>query len=278
MNRLPNRDRARILHALVEGNSIESVSRQVKCSSNTIDRILKLGGRMAAHFHDDVVSDLRTRRLELDEAWNYIYCKPRNVPYAKAAPSFAGDCWTWLALDADTKFIVSWVVGERGSPGAEALLSDTWSRLGSQRVQISTDGYPTYFDPISFLFHGRVDYGRVLKVFGKTPDGGLPFKPMYSKKEIVLGDPDSAFISTSYVERLNLSFRMGLKRYTRRSNAFSRRIRNHRHATALYVFFHNWAKAHDSLRHLGTDTTPAMAAGLARQPFSMEWLASKLPP
>lgn len=272
MNRLSTARRARILHHLVEGSSLRSISRLEGVSINTVTKLLVDAGRACALFHDEAVRDVPSRRIEVDEIWSFVYAKAKNVLFAKAAPAdHAGDTWTWTALDAESKLIVSWVVGPRDAGSAFTFMHDLADRLRG-RVQISADGLGVYVEAVEGAFGADVDFGQVIKVYS-TP--GTEEQRRYSPprctsvhKNRVAGDPDELFISTSYVERQNLNLRMGVRRFTRLTNAFSKKLRNHMHALSLYYVFNNFCRVHKTLR-----TTPAMAAGLDAELRDLDWLA-----
>ena len=271
MNKLPLAKRVQILSMLVEGSSMRSISRVVDVSINTVTKLLVDAGTACAAFHDANVRGVTAQRIQCDEIWAFSYCKAKNVATAKKAPPEAGDMWTWTALDADTKLIVSWLVGGRDSEYAMAFMDDVRSRLVN-RVQLTTDGHKAYLEAVEEAFGADVDYAMLIKLFGAAPESA---KGRYSPAECtgirtvrIEGDPDPKHISTSYTERQNLTMRMHMRRFTRLTNAFSKKFENHVHMVALYTVWYNFIRIHKTLR-----VTPAMAAGLTDRLWEMENLA-----
>jgi IS1 family transposase len=239
---------------------MRSISRVCDVSINTVSKLLEEAGEVCAAFHDEHVRDVVAKRIQCDEIWAFTHCKEKKVATAKAPPPDAGDTWTWTAICADSKLIVSWLVGGRDSGYAIEFMDDLRSRLAN-RVQLTTDGHKSYLEAVEGAFGGDVDYAQLVKLYGPTSDSA---KGRYSpaectgiKKTSVEGKPDQKHISTSFVERQNLSMRMGMRRFTRLTNAFSKKLGNHVYALALYFVHYNWMRIHKSLR-----VTPAMAAGL----------------
>lgn len=271
MNKLPLAKRVQILSMLCEGSSMRSISRVCDVSINTVTKLLVDAGETCLALHDELVRDVRASRIQCDEIWSFCYAKEKNVQKAKAATEDAGDVWTWTALDADTKLIVSYFVGDRSGQSAIALMDDLCSRLNN-RVQITTDGHKAYLEAVEGAFGGDVDYAQLIKLYGDVPES---HKGRYSpaectgiKKNRIEGNPDLKHVSTSYVERQNLNMRMGIRRFTRLTNAFSKKLDNHIHALALYFMFYNFTRIHKSLK-----VTPAMAAGITDKLWSMEDIA-----
>ncbi len=271
MNKLPLAKRVQILSMLVEGSSMRSISRVVDVSINTVTKMLVDAGEAAAKYHDENVRGVRASRVQCDEIWSFCYAKEKNVVTAKAAPDGAGDVWTWTALDADSKLMVSYFVGDRSGQSAIALMDDLRSRI-ENRVQLTTDGHRAYLEAVEGAFGGDVDYAQLLKLYGASPES---FKGRYSpadcigaRKEAIQGDPDMKHVSTSYVERQNLNMRMGMRRFTRLTNAFSKKFENHFHMIALYTLFYNFVRIHTTLK-----MSPAMAAGIETRLWSMEDIA-----
>ena len=273
MNKLPQHKRVQILHMLVEGSSMRSISRVVGVSINTVTKLLVQAGEAAAAYHDENVRDVKSERVQCDEIWSFCYAKAKNVQTAKSAPDGSGDVWTWTAIDADTKLMVSWLVGGRDAQYAQAFMRDVADRLAN-RVQLTTDGHWAYLDAVEDAFGGDVDFAQLVKMYGAAPKSGPEAR--YSsgdcigtKKERIEGRPDPKHVSTSYVERANLTMRMGMKRYARLSNAFSKKIENHCHALSLYFLYYNFCRIHTTLK-----ITPAMAAGVTDTLHDMEWIVS----
>jgi IS1 family transposase len=270
MNRLPVAKRVQILSMLCEGSSMRSVSRVCDVSINTVAKLLVDAGEVCAAYHDQYVRGLTCRRVQCDEVWSFCYSKQRNVKGAKSAPAGAGDIWTWTALDADTKMIVSWTVGGRDVESAFAIMEDLHSRVKS-KMQLTTDGLRLYLDAVQESFGaGGVDYAQLVKIYGEPIGKGnerrySPAECVGAKKVRVDGNPDPAHVSTSFVERQNLNMRMGMRRFTRLTNAFSKKFENHCHALALYFVFYNFARIHKTLK-----VTPAMASGVTDRLWSME--------
>jgi len=269
MNKLPLEKRIQILSMLCEGSSMRSISRVVDVSFNTVAKLLADAGLACAAFHDEYMRNVETKRLQCDEVWSFCYAKAKNVPMAKKAPSYAGDVWTWTALDADSKLIVSWLVGGRDAEYANEFMQDVAGRLAN-RIQLTTDGHIAYLDAVEGAFGIDVDFAQLVKLYGSPPpakDAQTRYSPpkcVGAKKERFEGKPDPRHISTSYVERQNLTMRMSMRRYTRLTNAFSKRIDNHCHALALYFVWYNFVRIHKSLR-----VFPAMAASVTDQLWDM---------
>jgi IS1 family transposase len=266
MNRLPAAKRIQILSLLCEGASMRSVSRLADVSINTVSRLLIDAGKACTEFHDEMVRGVRSKRVQVDEIWSFTYAKAKQVPNAKAAPDGAGDTWTWTALDADSKLIVSWLVGARDAEYANAFMNDVAERV-STRIQLTSDGHKPYLVAVEDAFGADIDYAILQKIYGQEANPEKRYSPavcLGSKQEIVSGNPNPRHISTSYVERQNLTMRMHMRRFTRLTNAFSKKFENHVHMVALYTVFYNWTKIHKTLR-----TTPAMAAGLTERVWDM---------
>ena len=250
---------------------MRSISRVVDVSINTVTKLLVEVGKAAAAYHDEHVRDVKASRIQCDEIWSFCYAKERAVRGAKAAPLFAGDIWTWTALDSDSKLIVSWLVGGRDADYAKEFIDDLRSRLAN-RVQLTTDGHHPYLDAVEGAFGADVDYAQLVKLYGESPDRGpeRKYSPSICKgarKHRVEGNRNRRYISTSHVERHNLTMRMSLRRFTRLTNAFSKKINNHCHALALYFLFYNFVRIHKTLK-----VTPAMEAGVTDTLRDMEWI------
>jgi len=268
MNKLPLETRVQILSMLVEGSSLRSVSRVAGVSINTVTKLLVDAGTVCAAFHDENVKDVKAKRIQCDEIWSFCYAKNKNVPTAKRQDVAYGDVWTWTGLDADSKLIVSWMVGGRDSDYAMGLMDDLRSRLAN-RVQLTTDGHRAYLEAVEGAFGGDVDYAQLVKLYGASPESAKgrysPAECIGARKERIEGSPDPKHVSTSYVERQNLTMRMQMRRFTRLTNAFSKKIENHCHSLALYFVWYNWVRIHKTLR-----VTPAIAAGLTDKLMEMK--------
>jgi IS1 family transposase len=267
MNRLPIETRAQILTLLCEGSSMRSITRITGVSINTLTKLLIDAGRAAAEFHDEAVRNVKAQRVQCDEIWSFTYAKAAHVVGAKAAPRGAGDAWTFTAIDADSKLMISWLVGPRMIHTARAFMYDLSMRLGTSPVQITTDGLRAYVNAVWENFGESVDFGQLIKLYGPSADGARRYSPpecIGAVKTPVFGDPDPAHISTSFVERQNLTMRMQMRRFTRLTNGFSKKFENHCHAQAIYFVWYNWIRIHKTLR-----VTPAMAAGLTDK--LMDW-------
>jgi len=273
MNKLPLAKRVLILNMLVEGSSLRSISRVADVSINTVTKLLVDAGETAIRVHDEKVRGVKASRIQADEIWSFCYAKQKNVANAKAAPLDAGDVWTWTALDADTKLIVTYAVGDRTLSCARLFIEDLAARL-SNRVQLTTDGHRAYLQAVEESFGADIDYAQLQKIYGHTPQGPQtrysPAECIGATKHTVTGSPDEKHVSTSYVERHNLSIRMGNRRFTRLTNAFSKKIDNHLYALALFFLHYNFVRQHKSLKK----SSPAMAAGLSPTLWSMEDIAA----
>lgn len=269
MNKLDTPTRAKIIHMLVEGASLRSISRIADVSINTVTKLLVDAGMVAAAYHDQNVRGLQSKRLQCDEIWSFCYAKKANVPAAKKAPEAAGDVWTWTALDAESKLMVSWHVGDRTVEDAVWLLEDVQARIKS-RIQLTTDGLGAYPPAVAQVFGLDIDFAQLQKVY-RAESGASPerrYSPpvcVGTLRNIVEGRPAEDKISTSYVERQNLNMRMGMRRFTRLTNAFSKKIENHGHSLALYFLYYNFVRIHKSLK-----MSPAMAAGVTDKLWAVE--------
>jgi IS1 family transposase len=259
MNKLHASVRAQILRCLVEGNSIRATARLCDVEKRTVTRLLIDAGRACQAYQNRVLVNLPCKRVQVDEIWSFTYAKQKNVATAKAAPEFAGDTWTWTAICADTKLAINWLVGERNAVYAHAFIHDVWERLAG-RVQLTSDGHRSYVDAVEQVFGMDVDFAQLVKVYGPAPDGERRYSPaecIATQKIVVQGNPDEKHISTSFVERQNLTMRMAMRRFTRLTNAFSKKIENHAYAVSLHFMHYNFCRVHQTLR-----ITPAMAAGV----------------
>ena len=261
MNKLTRAARAEILGMMVEGVSIRAISRLTGASKNTIVKLLADAGEAFSDYQDRTLRGLTCKRLQVDEIWAFVYAKAKNVGTAKAAPEGAGDCWTWMAIDADTKLIPSYYVGARDAYAAQAFIGDLALRLAN-RVQLTSDGHKPYLEAVEQSFGADIDYAMLVKIYGDVPGAGRysPGVCIGAEQRRVEGRPDPAHVSTSYAERANLTLRMGSRRFTRLTNAFSKKVENHAHSVAIHTMHYNFVRMHQTLR-----CTPAMAAGVTAQ-------------
>ena len=270
MNKLPIEKRTQILSCLVEGNSLRSTSRMVDVSINTVTKLLVDVGQACSEYQDKVLRNLPCKQIQVDEIWAFCYAKQKNVPEAKAAVEGAGDIWTWTAICADTKLIPSWLVGNRNAETAQAFIQDLSGRL-KNKIQLTSDGHKTYLEAVENAFGANIDYAMLVKLYGENIESEKRYSPAECTgimKRIITGNPDINKVSTSYVERQNLTMRMGMRRFTRLTNAFSKKAENHAHAVALHFMYYNFGRIHKTLR-----VTPAMEAGIADHIWSLEEIA-----
>jgi IS1 family transposase len=276
MNKLPLPKRVQILSMLVEGSSMRSISRVADVSINTVAKLLADAGKACAAVHDAKVRGVKARRVQVDEIWSFTYAKQKNVATAKRKDLAYGDTWTWTAIEADSKLIVSWLVGARDGDYALAFIDDLRQRLAN-RVQLTSDGLKAYLEAVEESFGDDVDYAMLVKLYGSGGDGPpnsaqrkySPGKCTGTREVAVTGNPDPAHVSTSYAERHNLTMRMAMRRFTRLTNAFSKKLKSHCDALALYFVWYNFCRVHKTLR-----VSPAMAAGVADRLWSMEDVAA----
>jgi IS1 family transposase len=273
MNRLPLAKRVQVLSALVEGNSIRGTCRMTGVALNTVLKLLADVGDACAAYHDDTIRNLTCVRVQCDEIWSFVHAKERNLKPKLRGLDGYGDLWTWVGIDADTKLLVSWILGKRTWLFARRFMLDLASRIKSY-VQISTDGLAMYKENVKYAFKHRVDYGTEVKVFGfddaREPDRKYsPGVVTEMRRNRVLGAPDPAHISTAYIERQNLTMRMSMRRFTRLTNAFSKKARNLQRSVALYAIHYNFVRKHSTLK-----TTPAIAHGLTDRQWTLEDIAN----
>ncbi len=268
MNRLDRKRQVQILNALVEGASLRSASRQADVSINTVTKLLVDVGVACRKYQDETFKNLTCKRLQCDEIWSFVYAKDKNVPKKLRRKFGFGDVWTWTALDADSKLIPCWYIGTRDTSSAYHFMRDLAGRLAN-RVQLTTDGHRAYLEAVEGAFGGDIDYAMLQKIYGtEKPEGEVRYSPaqcMGAKRAVITGKPDFDHVSTSYSERQNLSMRMGMRRFTRLTNGFSKKIQNHAHAIALYFMHYNFVRIHKTLR-----VTPAMAAGVTSKLWTLE--------
>jgi IS1 family transposase len=267
MSKLSIEKKVQVINLLVEGNSCRAASRIADVSFNTVLKLLVEVGSACWKFHDETVVNLKSKRIQCDEIWSFVYSKEKNKP---DNVENAGDVWTWTALCADTKLIIGWHVGTRDADSANTFMHDIDSRL-TNRVQLTTDGYKPYLEAVTDSFGSQIDFAQLVKLYGKegsTANAEKKYSPaecIGCKKTVVSGNPDPEHISTSFVERQNLTMRMHMRRFTRLTNGFSKKIENHCYAIALHFVYYNFVKQHKTLR-----ITPAMAAGITKRFMSIE--------
>lgn len=278
MNRLSVTDRARIIGCLVEGNSIRATSRITGAAKNTIVRLLMRVGEGCAAYQDQSLRNLNCQRVQCDEIWAFVYAKQKNLPPEHRGRSGYGDVWTWTAICADSKLAVSFMVGNRDFETASAFINDLASRL-AHRIQLTTDGYTAYLEAVEAAFGAEIDYSMLQKLYGASDEAQRRYSPpkcIGARTAAIEGKPDPAHISTSFVERQNLTMRMSMRRFTRLTNGFSKKIENLTAAVALHFMHYNFVRPHQTLTKAngGRITTPTMAAGLEVRPWTLEDIAA----
>jgi IS1 family transposase len=267
MNKLSPVKRAQILGMMVEGVSIRAISRMTNASKNTIVKLLADAGNACAEYQDKELRNLPCKRIQADEIWSFVYAKAKNVPEKMRGQFGVGDVWTWTTLCADTKLVPAFFVGPRDADSARYIMKDVASRL-MNRVQLTTDGFHCYLNAVDAAFGNNIDYAMLVKLYGTDPMGEKRYSPsicLSAEGRVIRGNPDREHINTSYVERQNLSVRMGIRRFTRLTNAFSKKLENHIHALSIYFMHYNFVRIHQTTR-----VTPAMAAGVTDILWSLD--------
>jgi IS1 family transposase len=273
MNQLSTDRRIQVIPALVEGNSIRSTCRMTDVSKDAVLRLLPEIGTACARFQDICLTDLSCRHLQCDKIWSFCHAKEKNLPEALKGQFGYGDVWTWTAIDAETKLVPSWLVGLRDAEYASVFMQDLARRL-RHRVQLTTDGHRAYLEAVEGAFGADIDYAMLIKLYGTPPERETRYSPVEcigTQTQRIMGNPDTAHISTSYVERLNLSLRMAMRRFTRLTNAFSKKVENLQHATSLYFMYYNFARIHSTLR-----VTPAVEAGISQHVWTIKEIVELL--
>lgn len=271
MNRLSLEKKARVISALVEGNSILATCRITDTAKGTVIRLLRDVGKACAEYQDKHLKNLPCKRIQCDEIWSFCYAKQKNVPEDKQGQLGYGDVWTWTAIDADTKLVPSWLVGLRDASYAYRFMIDLKGRLAN-RVQLTTDGHNVYLWAVEDAFGSEVDYAMLVKLYGQEPESERRYSlaQCIGAKPIIIQDrPDPAKISTSFAERQNLTMRMSMRRFTRLTNAFSKKIENLEYAVALHFMYYNFARPHKTLTN-PYPKTPAMAAGISNRVWTVD--------
>jgi IS1 family transposase len=275
MNKLDTTTRCRVVAALVEGNSIRATVRMTGVAKNTVQKLLLELGAACSEYQDRTLRNLNCKRIQVDECWAFCYCKQKNVTQRIAeSRAGAGDVWTWAAIDADTKLIPCWTLGQRDSETANSFVKDLAERLAN-RVQLTSDGLRAYFEAVERAFGSEVDYAQLVKVYGIDPSEKRysPAECVACTRTPVTGTPDPKHVSTSYIERANLTMRMGMRRFTRLTNAFSKKMEDHAAAVSLHMMHYNFVRIHQTLR-----VTPAMAAGVTDRLWEIADIVALLDP
>ena len=269
-NRLSVEKRTEIIKSLVEGNSVRATSRIADVSFNSVLKLIPEIGVACQKYHDENVRNVASKRIQCDEIWSFIYAKEKNLPENLRGQYGLGSIWTWIALDSDSKLAISWLVGNRDADYAKIFMQDVASRL-KNRVQLTTDGLKAYLEAVEESFYGQIDFAQLIKMYGKPLDEEHRYSPAEctgTEKHIISGHPKDEHISTSYIERANLTLRMSSRRFTRLTNGFSKKVENHAHAIALHFMYYNFVRIHKTLR-----VTPAMAAGVTKKLWNVQDIA-----
>jgi IS1 family transposase len=273
MNKLNAEQRVRVIKALVEGNSLRATARMTGTARMTVEKLLRDLSAACIRYQDKHLRNLQCKRIQCDEIWSFVYAKQKNVPTDKQGQFGYGDVWTWVAIDAESKLAVSWLVADRSAASAFALMDDLSSRL-SHRIQLTTDGHRVYLDAVESAFGSGIDYSMLVKIYGADREGEATYSPakcIGSRCVPIIGRPDPKHISTSFVERQNLTMRMSMRRFTRLTNAFSKKVENHMQSVALHFMYYNFVRIHQTLR-----MTPAMAAGITDKVWEVEDMVALL--
>ena len=272
MNRLNRTKQAQVIGALVEGNSIRATERMTGVAKHTILKLIKDVGNACADYQDRTLVNLKCKRIQCDEIWQFCYAKERNVPADKKGKFGYGDVWTWVAIDADTKLVPAFMTGNRDLRTARIFVDDLKSRLAN-RVQLTTDGLRVYLDAVEGTFGADVDYAQLVKLYESTQEETRysPAECVSCEQKAIMGKPDPKHVSTSYVERQNLTMRMSMRRFTRLTNGFSKKVENHAYAVAIHYMHYNFCRVHATLR-----ITPAMEAGIADHIWTIEEMLDKV--
>ena len=274
MNKLDTAKRAQIVSGIVEGCSIRAISRMTGASKNTVVKLLVELGAACSEYMNKTLVNLRCERIQCDEIWSFIGAKQKNVTPGLAAKGPVGDIWTWVAMDADTKLVCSWIVGNRDAATAQDFMLDLSGRLAN-RVQLTTDGFGAYLKAVDWAFSGKIDYAMLIKQYNESGDNEKRYSPadcIGCEKKRITGNPDPKHVSTSYIERQNLTMRMQMRRFTRLTNAFSKKIENHIATLAIFYMHYNFVRIHSSLR-----VTPAMASRVSDRLWSIEEMVALIP-
>ncbi len=275
MNKLSKERQVQVVKALIEGNGINGITRMTGVAKNTVLKLLADLGAACLDYQDKNLHNLKLNRIECDEIWEFCYAKEKNVPKNLKNKFGYGDVWTFVAIDADTKLVPCWLVGNRNYEYAKIFMDDLSSRLAN-RVQLTTDGHRMYFEAVDRAFLGNVDYAILIKLYGNNPDTERRYSPatcLGTRKEKMNGKPNPTYVSTSYIERQNLTMRMSMKRFARLTNGFSKKVENHMYAIALHFMYYNFARPHASLKN-PYERTPAMAAGVTDHIWTVEDIVS----
>jgi IS1 family transposase len=274
MNKLNKEKQARIIATLVEGNSLRATARMCDVAFNTVLKLMPQIGQACEEYQRRVLVNLPCKRIQCDEIWSFCYAKEKNVPDELRGKHGFGDVWTWVAIDADTKLVPCWRIGDRNAWHAQHFMYDLAARLAN-RIQLTTDGHRVYLQAVEFAFGEEVDYAMLVKLYGSDrAEGEVRYSPaecLGCRETKIIGKPKAEHISTSYVERQNLTMRMKMRRFTRLTNAFSKKLDNHRHAVALHFMHYNFCRVHQTLR-----VTPAMEAGVSDHVWGIEEIVNLL--